>query len=61
MKSAHHLCTAFCARLAPLALILALVFVPGCQRGSGPIDRAGLAEQVRAEFLHAWSGYKSFA
>ena len=61
MKSAHHLCTAFCARLAPLALILALVFVPGCQRGSGPIDRAALAEGVRAEFLHAWSGYKSFA
>ena len=29
--------------------------------GDGPIDRAKLAAEVRAEFLHSWNAYKKYA
>jgi len=35
---------------------------PAQRRGGTPNnDRAGLAAQVKAEFLHAWNGYKKYA
>ena len=34
---------------------------PRAQPPSPPLDRAALAADVRAEFLHAWNGYKQYA
>ncbi len=31
------------------------------QQASAPIDRAALAERVKAEFLHAWNAYERLA
>ncbi len=61
MRSPYSLLPVLRAPLVPLALILALFLAPGCQRKPAPVDRAAVAEQVRAEFLHAWQGYKTHA
>jgi mannosidase alpha-like ER degradation enhancer 2 len=44
---------------AALALLLALADV--AQPPRPPLDRAALAAQVKAEFLHSWNGYKRHA
>src|ERR1700745_2760119 len=41
-------------------LILALLLVPHIV-GAQQINRRKLAAQVKAEFLHAWNGYKKYA
>jgi len=61
LRSPYSLLPVLRAPLVPLALILALFLAPGCQRKPAPVDRAAVAEQVRAEFLHAWQGYKTHA
>ena len=40
-----------------LALLLCLLLLPAVSRGQPPHQRK-LATEVRAEFLHAWNGYK---
>jgi mannosidase alpha-like ER degradation enhancer 2 len=48
-------------RTVALGVMLAgLVVAPAARQGS-TIDRAALAGQVKAEFLHAWNGYKTHA
>jgi Glycosyl hydrolase family 47 len=45
--------------------LLVCATAPGIVGGSpgtlGPLDRAALAARVRAEFLHAWEGYRRYA
>ena len=40
-------------------MTIAAVVAPAAQQA--PPDRAALAAQVKAEFLHAWNGYKKYA
>lgn len=50
--------------LFPLLLfLLSTPFIAAAQAApqNVPIDKAALAAQVRAEFLHAWNGYKRYA
>jgi mannosidase alpha-like ER degradation enhancer 2 len=50
-----------------LALTLSVFFLPALPAKSAPapnpapLDRAALAAQVRAEFLHAWQAYEQYA
>ena len=54
----------------PSALLLALLVLSApsasfaqarSSRAESPVDTRALAGRVRAEFLHAWRGYKQFA
>src|SRR5258707_1776972 len=49
------------ARTILLALIVALVFSASTTNAQPQVNRPQLARQVRAEFLHAWNGYKKYA
>ncbi len=49
------------ARTILLALTVALVFSPSTTNAQPQVNRPQLARQVRAEFLHAWNGYKKYA
>src|SRR5258707_1217025 len=49
------------ARTILLALIVALVFSASTTNAQPQVIRPQLARQVRAEFLHAWNGYKKYA
>ena len=42
-------------------VVLACAFTAVAQRPSPPVDRKAVAAQVRAEFTHAWEGYKRYA
>ncbi|MBI3787196.1 MAG: glycoside hydrolase family 47 protein [Ignavibacteriales bacterium] len=46
-------------------LILLVAFIPAIALSQifniRPVNRAKMAEQVKAEFLHAWNGYKHYA
>jgi len=43
-------------------LLLPLIVVPGCRpEMEGEINRQQLASEVKAEFLHAWNAYKTYA
>ena len=58
--------TNYAAFLPPAAAVVAgALMVAGCgvfSKPAGPsIDRKALASKVRAEFLHAWNGYKQGA
>jgi mannosidase alpha-like ER degradation enhancer 2 len=44
-----------------ISLILALIFSSSGAQGQQPVNRRQLANQVKAEFLHAWQGYKKYA
>ena len=50
-------------RLAALSLALSTLAAssPAFGQTQTPRDRRRLAEQVRAEFLHAWRGYERYA
>ena len=43
-----------------LAFVVALLFVGADTVGAQPINKAQLQREVRAEFLHAWNGYKKY-
>jgi Glycosyl hydrolase family 47 len=51
--------------VAQILVLLLCVAAPGVAAAQGsaraPFDRAALAAQVRAEFLHAWKGYERYA
>jgi ER degradation enhancer, mannosidase alpha-like 2 len=47
------------ARLISLCIIIALYAPLACAQSS--VNKAKLATEVRAEFLHAWNGYKKYA
>lgn len=51
------------SKLARVALIVAafVAFDVSAASPPEPVDSATLAERVRAEFLHAWSGYRQYA
>ena len=62
--------TAASGRAAALAPTVALLALAGCAcvglaplmaGAPAPVDRAALAAEVRAEFLHAWNGYTKYA
>ncbi len=44
-----------------IGLVLILAFTTSSVRPQEPINRPQLANQVRAEFLHAWYGYQKYA
>ncbi len=44
-----------------IALVLALIFCAPVSQAQQPIQRRQLAAEVKAEFLHAWQGYKKYA
>jgi mannosidase alpha-like ER degradation enhancer 2 len=48
-------------RLKLIVLLLIFVLSAPFVRSQEPINKAELAKQVRAEFLHAWNGYKKYA
>src|SRR5436190_12810602 len=51
----------FTSKLAVKAFQLALIIFVTLQVNFGQqVDRKSLAEQVKKEFLHAWSGYKKY-
>src|SRR5436190_12906760 len=51
----------FTSKLAVKAFQLALIIFVTLQVNFGQqVDRKSLAEQVKKEFLHAWSGYKQY-
>ena len=47
--------------LAALILITVCCVAGAAGRSADIVDRAALAAQVKAEFLHAWRGYRQFA
>src|SRR5712691_7019671 len=49
------------ARTIPLALAVVVVLSSGTANAQSPVNKPRLARQVRAEFLHAWNGYKKYA
>jgi mannosidase alpha-like ER degradation enhancer 2 len=49
------------ASLKLIGLLLISLLAVSTVRPQGPINRPQLANQVRAEFLHAWNGYKKHA
>src|ERR671912_554359 len=44
-----------------IALVLALIFSFPATQAQRPVNRRQLANEVKAEFLHAWNGYKKYA
>src|SRR5688572_1567993 len=44
-----------------IALVLALIFSFPAAQAQRPLQRRQLAAEVKAEFLHAWNGYKKYA
>ncbi len=46
--------------ISPIALIIVLSFNVIGQK-TGRVDRPKMADSVKAEFLHAWNGYKKYA
>src|SRR5688500_12444192 len=44
-----------------IALVLALIFSFPAAKAQRPLQRRQLAAEVKAEFLHAWNGYKKYA
>ena len=44
-----------------IALFLALIFSSPAAQAQRPVNRRQLAAEVKAEFLHAWTGYKKYA
>lgn len=44
-----------------IALVLALLFSAPAAQAQRPVNRRQLAAEVKAEFLHAWQGYKKYA
>jgi len=44
-----------------IGLLLICAVVASSVRAQNPINKPQLATQVRAEFLHAWNGYKKYA
>jgi ER degradation enhancer, mannosidase alpha-like 2 len=44
-----------------ILVVLATSVTPNIQSQQPPVNRARLAGEVRAEFLHAWNGYKKYA
>ncbi len=44
-----------------IAVILTLIFSSSAAPGQQPVNRRQLANEVKAEFLHAWQGYKKYA
>src|SRR5438105_7403310 len=52
------------AKSTALLLVCSLLFAPTLSLAAPrepAVDRRKLAEQVRAEFLHAWRGYQQYA
>jgi hypothetical protein len=53
--------------LMPLALLVALAVIPAAswsfaaQQSADNANNASMMERVKAEFLHAWNGYKQYA
>ena len=47
--------------LAALALLLGVTPVAGAAAAPAPLDRAALADSVRAEFLFSWRAYERYA
>lgn len=51
--------------MKPLIMLVVIAFlsvVPGARGQEGAaVDKAALAEEVKAEFLHAWNSYKQYA
>src|SRR6266567_3323323 len=43
------------------AVVLLAILLATIANAQSPPDRQKLANQVRAEFLHAWNGYKKYA
>lgn len=48
-------------RIATLLLILSLTSISVSSQSNTKVERKKLAAQVKAEFLHAWRGYKKYA
>jgi ER degradation enhancer, mannosidase alpha-like 2 len=44
-----------------IAIVLALIFSFPAAQAQEPVNRRQLAAEVKAEFLHAWEGYKKYA
>ena len=44
-----------------IALVLALIFSSPAAQAQRQVNRRQLAAEVKAEFLHAWQGYKKYA
>ena len=44
-----------------IALVLTLIFSSPAAQAQRPVNRRQLAREVKAEFLHAWQGYKKYA
>ena len=44
-----------------IALLLALLFSSSAAQAQRPVNRRQLTAEVKAEFLHAWNGYKKYA
>lgn len=44
-----------------IALVLVLLFSFSIAQAQRPVNRRQLAAEVKAEFLHAWQGYKKYA
>jgi ER degradation enhancer, mannosidase alpha-like 2 len=49
------------ARTILLALVVVFVFSNSTAKAQQPVNKPRLAGPVRAEFLHAWNGYKKYA
>jgi mannosidase alpha-like ER degradation enhancer 2 len=49
------------ARTILLALVVVVVLSNSTANAQSPVNKPQLAAQVRAEFLHAWNGYKKYA
>src|SRR6266513_5243381 len=49
------------AKLKIPILLIAVLFVTPVVRAQQPGNKPQLARQVRAEFMHAWTGYKKYA
>ena len=49
------------ARTIPLALVVVFVLSTSPANAQSRVNKPQLARQVRAEFLHAWTGYKKYA
>ena len=43
------------------ALVLSLVVGAGARTSPAPIDRPEMARRIRAEMLHAWKAYETYA
>src|ERR1043166_8192800 len=47
-------------KFVSVAFVVAWLFAAAHTVGAQPINKAKLKREVRAEFLHAWNGYKKY-